>query len=678
MTITASPAEMSRAHQWSAAAFAGEHPALPFSFNYAGRPSAEFLATWPREIESGRIDDRRTTRTLTYRDPESGVCLRCEVVEYADFPTVEWTLYLRNDGPAATPILSQILPLDITLEPPVQDEYILHHATGSPCAISDFQPWESSWSHWSGQRVLAPSLRIASYGGRPSDSALPYFNIEGRGDGPAEGLIVVVGWPGQWSAEFTRRADRALCVVAGQELTHFTLYPGEEVRTPLIVLQFWQGDYLRSQNIWRRWMLAHNLPRPGGVLPPPQAVSSSSTVFTEMMDANEENQKLFIDRLIEEGLQPDYWWMDAGWYPTNGHWWNTGTWEPDPARFPNGLRAVSDHAHSRGVKTIVWFEPERVTPGTWLYEQHPEWLLPPPEGRSSNNYLLDLGNPAARAWAIEHFDRLISEQGVDVYRQDFNMDPIDQWRAHDAGLGPTEHDRQGITEINYVTGYLAYWDELRRRHPGMLLDTCASGGRRDDLETLRRSVPLHRSDYTHQAVGNQCHTYGLSFWVPYYGTGAPHIDPYILRSTFCPSYGYGNDMRKPDLDYALLRRMLGEWRQIAPDLLGDYYPLTSYSYAEDVWMAWQFDRPEAGSGVVQVFRRSASPHETAQLRLHGLDPDARYTLTNFDEAVACEKSGRELMEQGLRVVILQRPAAVTIRYQLAGASAAGKMKEVAR
>jgi hypothetical protein len=46
------------------------------------------------------------------------------------------------------------------------------------------------------------------------------------------------------------------------------LHPGEEVRTPLILLQFWEGDWIRAQNVWRRWMLVHNdkTPRPGGRL----------------------------------------------------------------------------------------------------------------------------------------------------------------------------------------------------------------------------------------------------------------------------------------------------------------------------------------------------------------------------------------------------------------------------
>ena len=107
-------------------------------------------------------------------------------------------------------------------------------------------------------------------------------------------------------------------------------------------------------------------------------------------------------------------------------------------------------------------------------------------------------------------------------------------------------DRQGITEIRHVEGYLAYWDELRRRHPGLLIDSCASGGRRNDLETLRRAVPLLRSDFqgpqnpssAEMMVGNQGHTYGLSFWVPYYGTGVFYDNVYAVRSHLTPALGH--------------------------------------------------------------------------------------------------------------------------------------------
>ncbi len=124
-------------------------------------------------------------------------------------------------------------------------------------------------------------------------------------------------------------------------------------------------------------MMAHNMPRPGGKLPPPMFLASSSRVYEEMIHANEENQKMHIDRYLEEGLRIDYWWMDAGWYVQEQGWPQVGTWEVDRRRFPRGLRAISDYAHARGVRILVWFEPERVMPGTWLYENHPEWLLKP-------------------------------------------------------------------------------------------------------------------------------------------------------------------------------------------------------------------------------------------------------------------------------------------------------------
>ena len=37
-------------------------------------------------------------------------------------------------------------------------------------------------------------------------------------------------------------------------------------------------------------MMAHSMPKPGGKLPPPQLVASSSRQYEEMIKANETNQ----------------------------------------------------------------------------------------------------------------------------------------------------------------------------------------------------------------------------------------------------------------------------------------------------------------------------------------------------------------------------------------------------
>ncbi|UCH36645.1 MAG: alpha-galactosidase [Armatimonadota bacterium] len=615
----------------------------PFSFTYDGRPSGEVLKTWTLTRAERAVDDKRTEHAITYNDPETGLVMRCVAVEYHDFPIVEWTLYFKNAGSADTPILEDIQALDTHLERSADGEFVLHHHTGSPCTPTDYEPFATTLDP-------ASEKRIATAGGRPTNSDLPYFNIEW----PGEGVVIALGWPGQWAAQFARDDGIGLRIRGGQELTHFTLHPGEEVRSPLVVMQFYRGDWIRAQNVWRRWMLAHNLPRPGGKLPPAQMAACSSHQYGEMINANEETQIMFVDRYLEEGIELDYWWMDAGWYINESGWPNTGTWEVDTKRFPRGLRFITDHAHAKGVKSIVWFEPERVTPGTWLYENHPEWLL----GRDGETKLLNLGNPEARQWLTEHVNRLINEQGIDLYRNDFNIDPLGFWRGNDSD------DRQGITEIRYVEGFLAYWDELRRRHPDMLIDTCASGGRRNDLETLRRSVPLLRSDCIIEPVAQQLHTYGIAFWIPFYGTGVNSTDPYVFRSqASCPHLTGCYDMRNREIDYEELRRLYTQWRSYADCYFGDYYPLTPYDTGNEVWMAWQFDRPESGDGIVQVFRRADSIYESARLRLRGLDPDATYVVTDLDGPGETKATGREIMDPGVLVACSDRPGSAVIMYR---------------
>lgn len=616
----------------------------PFSFRYGDQSSTEILKEWQQKLTRQKIDENRIKNTLLYTDPRTGLQVRWEGILYRDFDTVEWTLYFKNNGSADTPILSDILPLDSAVEKNGADQFILHHAVGSPCQQIDYQPLET---------LLTPDMtkRIAAAGGRPTNSDMSYFNLECSGQ--KEGVIIVVGWPGQWASEFKHTKENNLQIQAGQELTHFKLLPGEEVRTPMIVLQFWRGgDWIDAQNRWRRWMMAYNMPRVDGKLPKPQLTPDSSVEYGEMVNANEENQKMFIDRYFEENIIPDYWWMDAGWYVNDWGWPNTGTWEVDTKRFPHGLRAVTDFAHAKGLKTIVWFEPERVTANTWLTNNHPDWIL-----GGAGGGLLNLGNPQAWDWLVNHVDNLLTEQGIDLYRQDFNMDPLSFWRNNDT------EDRQGITEIKHVTGYLAYWDELQKRHPGLLIDSCASGGRRNDLETMRRSVPLWRSDYWNEPIGTQCITYGISLWLPYHGTGTIQVDPYVFRSNMAPSFTLCWDMRDRNLDYDLLRKLISQWRQLSPCYYGDFYPLTPHSTAEDVWLAWQFNRPDAGEGVVQAFRRPECDAYGYQFRLRGLQAEVVYELTNFDSPDKVALTGRELMEAGMKMAIEDRPGAAVIHYQ---------------
>jgi alpha-galactosidase len=609
--------------------------ALPISFVYGGQSSDDLLAVWPKKTTGRKLDSCRTQHTLAWTDARTGLEVRCVAVDYSDFPVTEWTVFLKNTGQADSSILENLQALDVKLARGAEDEFILHGNKGDWCAPQSYEPC---------QLTLGPksSHSFAPDGGRPTNGpkGWPYFNLQM----PGGGLIFAIGWPGQWACSLTRDGQRGLRIVAGQQVTHLFLKPGEEIRTPLIAALFWDGtDTVRAQNLWRRWLLAHNVPRLNGQLPAPMTQMQCYRTFEKGGE-----QDLFdtVEEFKRADIPFDLCWRDAGWYPCNGSWPNTGTWELDPQRYPRGFRPFSDWLHQQGKKFIVWFEPERVGDReSWLAQNHPDWLL--------DGTLLNLGNPEARHWLVEHIDRMLREQGIDYYRQDFNMDPLPNWRGHDAP------NRRGMTENQHVQGYLAFWDELRRRHPALLIDSCASGGRRNDLETLRRAVPLLRSDFQfgHEATTpNQGHTYGISTWIPYYGSGCYFTDPYSARSYIMPCSGYGGTN-------AETKRAYEECRLVAPFMLGDYYPLTPYSIQPGDWIAWQFDRPDLRGGVVQAFRHETNDLPSRVLCLKGLVRSAKYEVTDLDNGAPKRMSGKTLMEQGLIVDIKDKPGSAVILYK---------------
>ena len=311
----ARPDDMARASTWLRQNLLTSETVAPFLLFLTASPRPRCCPAG-KEKRERKLDDQRTQHLLTWTDPQSGLVVRCEAVEYHDFPTVEWTLYFKNTGRERHADLANIQALDVKLSRKRSGEFVLHHHTGDNCSAHSYEPHETRLDPKS-EHGFAPA------GGRPTNGAYPYFNVEYDGGG----VIVVLGWPGQWAARFERDEATGLRVCGGQELTHFKLLPGEEVRTPLVVLQFWKGDRIRSQNVWRRWMIAHNLPRPGGKLPPP---FTSACMGLHQSEASEIG---FIDAYLKGGVKLDYWWMDAGWYPCK-RLAETGTWEPDPQRFP--------------------------------------------------------------------------------------------------------------------------------------------------------------------------------------------------------------------------------------------------------------------------------------------------------------------------------------------------------
>lgn len=646
---------------------------VPFSFACGACSSREWLKLPDARIENGDWNSGKKTHLLRWSDRETSVSCEMELTEFADFPAMEWVIRLRNDGGSETAPLSAFKALDISWRRAKEGEMPeLRRSLGSDGRHDDFQYLcdelrQSMWTvprtirmdsahNEAFRRVRNGSPPFAMADGRPSATWLPFFNLRTGEDG----LIVALGWSGQWFAEFAHDGAGKTDISAGMEHLALKLRPGEAIRSPRILLLYWTGKPTHAHNLLRRFLLEFHSPRVQGKLVEAPICNGSwgGTPTEGHLGA--------IRAIAAHGVPYDYYWVDAGWYGTSskpcpdvfhGDWAITGDWRVNRNYHPQGLKPISDAAHKAGMKFLLWVEPERARHGTPVTLEHPEWFLrrSREEPKANDNLLLNLGNPEAWQWAVETVSALIEENGIDCYREDFNMDPSPFWRNAE------EEGRKGIVEIRFVEGFYAFWDELRRRHPNLLIDNCASGGRRLELETIGRSIALWRSDYNCFPFLNpdasQLHGLGLHRWLPLNSISplAEPGDTYQVRSAFSAGlvlnvdeFGLRN-WRDADFPWDWLGKRIAEARRLRPYFYGDFYPLTPCVIHPEAWIAYQLLVPEKGEGAVLAFRRGESPMASACFQLCDLQADATYELEDADGGRTWQTTGSRLMTKGLPI-----------------------------
>jgi alpha-galactosidase len=575
--------------------------------------------------------------------------LRIESLVYPDHGATEWQLRLQAPGAGESPLYENLKSADFEVAFPAHAAVMLHWSKGSHSEPGDFEPKTNPL-------VAGKPFTLESFGGRSSDGVMPYFNVASE----SGGLIVAIGWTGDWKASFELQESGSVRVTAGLKRTRFRLAPGEQVRLPSTLVMNYGGDWIDGQNQFRRLMLAHGTPKnhPPMTLMPVQAGVHGIFPFNETSE--EKLVKLAAD-VAALKLPLDCYHLDAGWNE-GGFPLGQGNHQADPVRFPNGLAPVGAAVRKTGMRFLAWFEPERAMRGTWMEREHPDWLLKPtgtPEGlryqERDGFLLLDLGNPAARQWAVESVSEEITRSGLDYYRQDFNLYPAYFWHTDE------KPDEIGLREIRHINGLYAFLDELARRHPKLILDNCAAGGRRLDFEMMRRCIVLWRSDSTWgdksfpQNV--QAMTHGLSHWLPLHGLGAAATDAISLRSGMGACGGFSINYRNPKA-VAALREHLDRYLKVRPIFTGDFYPLTPHSLDTTSWIAWQFYRADLGEGIVQAFRRPDAMSDRLTLKLHGLVPQQRYEIENLDDGKEI-RTGEELM-RGYDITLREKPAAAVL------------------
>jgi alpha-galactosidase len=583
---------------------------------------------------------------LTYDDPHTGLRVTWEVVLYHDLPAAEWVLLFENTGEADTPVLEGVQALDVTLRRAggPREAFVLHAARGGVCTPEDFQALRIPLGS-------GDSESLGTSGGRSSNKHLPFFNVDAGG----RGTVAAVGWSGQWKADFQADAKGYLRVQAGMETTRLRLRPGERIRSPRIVVVCWEGDRLRGHNFLRRLIYRHKTPLVAGKKPLPGVQCNTWFPVGDNGNlANARNQIELLEAYAPLGIE--YMVMDAGWF--EGLWpMGVGNWTVRPDAFPGGLKPVGEAAKRTGIQFGMWFEPERVCEGTALDREHPEWLL-----RLDGNptKLLNLGLAEVQQWFVEMVSHYVDEVPLGYFRHDCNINPLPYWQAAD------EPERAGITEIRYVEGLYNIWDELSRRYPALLMEGCASGGRRIDLESISRSHIYWKSDLYGNFVANQGHVYGANLYLPGNYLNTPLLDlshdPYAFRSQLGGALCLGWNPRRKGFDMKLASERIQQFKALRHLFLGDFYPLMDHSVDRMHWTGYQFHRDDVGEGMVLLFRRERSPYLAVQIHLSALEPDETYELTNVDTGDRLTLTGRELSEP-MRIEIEEAPGSVLMLYR---------------
>ena len=188
-------------------------------------------------------------------------------------------------------------------------------------------------------------------------------------------------------------------------------------------------------------------------------------------DHNEEKIKALIDVAAEVGIERVV--LDDGWFHSRrDDRAGLGDWVIDPAVWPNGLAPIIKYINDKGIEFGLWFEGEMVNPDSDLYRSHPEWILQegertPPLWR--HQQVLDIGHEGAFNHVLEQTSAVLDAHNIVYIKWDHNRVLVD---AGHLGVAGVHRQTQAIYRL---------FAELKKRHPGLEIESCASGGARIDL-----------------------------------------------------------------------------------------------------------------------------------------------------------------------------------------------------
>ena len=487
--------------------------------------------------------------------------------------------------------------------------------------------WSNEFQRHTVPRFLGTYLR-ENRRGRTSHDTFPgvllhaAMTTEDHGD--AYGLHL--GWSGNHRLRVDEHSDGRAFVQLGE-----LFYPGElflgsgaSYRSPVLYATYSNAGFGGLSRSFHRYVRKELTDARVDPAKKPVHFNTWEAVYFDMSPT-------VLDELVAAAADSgvERFVLDDGWFRNrNDDRAGLGDWYVDEAKFPDGLGPLVDNVRRRGMQFGLWVEPEMVNPDSDLYRAHPDWVLatpPAPAVVSRHQYVLDLTRPEVVEYLFGRIDSLLTEYDIAYLKWDMNRD-LDQ---------PGDADGRAATHAQTLAVY-ALLDRLRRAHPRVEIESCASGGGRADFGILRYTDRIWTSD-NNDPLDRLRIQRGFSMFFPAHVMGA-HVGPrccHITGRTTSMAFRAGvalfgdfgveaNLLEIDDAERAELKAAIALHKKHRKLLFsGELYRLES-ARDETAFGVVAEDKSEA---LFSYALTDTAKHSTpGRVRLSGLDPDRRYSV----------------------------------------------------
>ncbi|MCI9867596.1 alpha-galactosidase [Rhizobium skierniewicense] len=312
--------------------------------------------------------------------------------------------------------------------------------------------------------------------GRTSHDRFPMIFVETAG----QRFGVTLGWSGNHHVVIDRTDDGQRLIHMGElfEPGEVILASGETYQSPVA----YAGPDTQAFHAFVRGEL---LDWPSGKMSPRPVTLNTweGNYFDHKMDSLKAQATAAAEIGIERFV------LDDGWFgKRDDDTTSLGDWDIDARKYPEGLKPLVDHVTGLGMQFGIWFEPEMINPVSELYKKHPDWALQidgRPLLQSRTQLVLDLTRHEVSDYLFAKIDAVLANHAVSYVKWDMNRD-----LTHAGG-------RDGRVKTSAQTrAVYALMDRVRKAHPNVEIESCASGGGRIDFGVLSRTHRVWTSDCT--------------------------------------------------------------------------------------------------------------------------------------------------------------------------------------